>query len=145
MVDTKKLQQEELDAIENNEIETEENTVYDLEKLILDGENAKIPVEISYPTTDGKSVKVGAMLKPLTDVETNNAMRAVKKNKDTTFRIEVLKRGLYTADGKPFPAKLIKIMYSGVSAQLADKLTELSGVQVDKEQQEKLVDDLLGF
>lgn len=142
MVDTKKLQEEEIEAITNN---TEETTIYDLEKLILDGENAKIPVEISYPTKEGGTVQVGALLKPLTDIETNNAMRALKKNKNTTFRLEILRRGLYTSEGEPFPFELIKIMYSGVAAQLADKLTELSGVQVDKEQQERFVDEMMGF
>lgn len=142
MVDTKKLQKEEIEAIENN---TNSNKVYDLEKLILDGEGAKIPVEITYPTKDGGSVQVGAMLKPLTDIETNNAMRALKKNKNTTFRNEILRRGLFTEEGEPFPFELIKIMYSGVAAQLADKLTELSGVQVDKESQKEFADELMGF
>ena len=146
VVDTQKLQEEELASLqENDDANDEELTVYDLEKLILAGKDAKIPVEIEYPTKDGKTAKVGAYLKPLTDVETQNALRSAKKNKGTTFRIELLKRGLYNLDGEPFKAELIKMMYSGVIASLADKLSELSGASMDTDKQKELMDSLMGF
>ena len=144
MVDVDELRQQELENIES-----QDNTVIDeiseLEHLILGGAKAKIPIIVEYPKEDGTTEELGLKLKPLTDVEVNNALKSFKKNKNTSIRIEYLKRGLYTKDDKPFPANLIKAMHTGVIAELHDKLCEISGIHIDEQEQKRVMNDLMGF
>lgn len=143
MVDIDELQQKEIENIKGQDNAMDEE-LYDLESLILDGAEARIPVIIEYPSPSGIK-KFGAKLKPLTDVDVNNAIRSMKRNKGSSIRIEYLKRGLYTKDDKPFPSELIKQMYTGVATELYNKLCEISGIKFDKEEQKELMDDLMGF
>ena len=144
MVDVDELKQKELENIKNQD-NTSTDEVYDLESLILDGAKAKIPIIVDYPLPDGSTQELGLKLKPLTDVEVNNAMRALKNNPNTSFRIEYLKRGLYTKDDEPFPQHLLKEMHTGVVGELCIKLMDISGIKTNKEAQQEIMDKLLGF
>lgn len=147
MVDVEALKQEELESIENNsndEVNVEDE-VYDLERLIVGGAKVRIPIIIKYPLEDGGTTDLAVKLKPLTDVEVDNAVRAYRKNKNTSIRIEYLKRGLYTKDDKPFPSHLLKDMYTGVTASLYEKLCEISGVPTNEDDKRVLMDELMGF
>lgn len=140
MVDVDELQQKELENIEDND-----KKAYDLESLILDGANARIPIIIDYPTEGGGTIELALKIKPLTDVDINNAIRAFRKNKNTSIRIEYLKRGLYTKDDKPFPSHLLKEMYTGAITSLYDKLCDVSGIHVSKEDAKEFREELMGF
>lgn len=143
----KELQEEELEQLNksDDEIDLEE-----LESLILEGANARIPVLIEYPKFDKKTGETSykrytACLKPLTNTEVNNARRMFQKSNDTSFELELLKRGLFTKDDKPFPFKLIKAMNVGVINGLGEQLLEISGVKQNKQEQKRFARELMGF
>lgn len=145
MVDTKKLEEEEIASITNGAVVEGADEEVDLESLIVGGAKVRIPLIIKYPLEDGGTTDLAVKLKPLTDVEVDNAIRAYRKNKNTSIRVEYLKRGLYTKDDKPFPSNLIKDMYTGVIASLYEKLCEVSGIAQDEEDKKELIDELMGF
>lgn len=138
MVDANELKEQEIEMLK------EEGT-YDLETLIIEGQNVRIPVIFDYPLPNGKTAEVTCKLKPLTNVEVNNARRTALKNQNTTMEIEMLKIGMYTSKDKPFPRGLIKEMPTGVVVELAQKLIELSGVKIDREEQLQLAKEIMDF
>ena len=135
-----------IEELEKQELEnlTEEEELVDLESLIREGADAKIAIVFDYPRED-KVVKTTALLKPLTNSEVNNARRVASKVSDTTFEIELLKRGLYHKNGDLFNPELIGEMYAGVVAGLVEKLMEISGVKADKKEQMEFAKELMGF
>lgn len=133
-----KMREKELADLTNN------NPV-DLETLILEGANARIPVTFDYPKPNGEFVELTCCLKPLTSTEVDNARRLALKTRGTTAEIEMLKRGLYTKEGEQFPPELIPKMVSGVVDALVQKLLELSGVKIDEEEQIKFAKEIMGF
>ena len=134
MTDIKKLQEEELNSLS---VDTE---VLDLESLITDGVNAKVPVEITY-----KGKNYGAILKPLTNPEWNNATRIGLGNTKSSSELELLKRGLYTKNDKKFPAEIIEKLPAGVVMELAKELARISGISINVEDNVKLAKEMLGF
>lgn len=134
MTDIKKLQEEELNSLS---VDTE---VLDLESLITDGVNAKVPVEITY-----KGKTYGAILKPLTNPEWNNATRIGLGNTKSSSELELLKRGLYTKNDKKFPAEIIEKLPAGVVMELAKELARISGISINVEDNVKLAKEMLGF
>ena len=134
MTDIKKLQEEELNSLS---VDTE---VLDLESLITDGANAKVPVEITY-----KGKNYGAILKPLTNPEWNNATRIGLGNTKSSSELELLKRGLYTKNDKKFPAEIIEKLPAGVVMELAKELARISGISINVEDNVKLAKEMLGF
>lgn len=128
MTDVDKLKEEELRAL------SEEEEIFDLESLITDGTNAKVPITIQYYNTDlQRNVKAGAMIRPLSNLEWNNSVRLNRsQNSNTTDNIELLKKALYTIDGKPFNPKAIESMPAGVVEQLVEKVAEISGIDLEK-------------
>lgn len=145
MVDVEALQQEELESITSEATIDGLDDEIDLESLIIGGAKVKVPIIIKYPLEDGGTYDLAVKLKPLTDVEVDNAVRAYRKNKNTSIRVEYLKRGLFTKDDEPFPSHLIKDMYTGVTASLYEKLCEISGIKQTTEEKKELIDELMGF
>lgn len=134
MTDVNKLMEEELSNLSNDE------EIFDLETLITDGVNAKVPVEINY-----KGKTFGAILKPLTNPEWNNAIRLGYKNPKTTSEIELLKIGLYHKNGDKFPKDIIENLPAGVIVELAKELARISGITFNMEENVRLAKDMLGF
>ena len=124
-----------------------EEELFDLESLITDGKDAKIPIEITFPKADGTGeVKATAMIRPLTNIEVNNATRlGLNKNIDTTYELELLKTGLYTSKGEPFPDELINKIPSGVVNELAREISRVSGIQINNEENMRLAKEMMGF
>lgn len=139
MVDVNKLKEEELENLEKKE----EEVIYDLESLILDGVDSKIPIVIDFPTSTGIK-KVGALIKPLTAVEWNNAIRLANKLKDSTSEIEIVKIGLFSKDGEAFSYDLIMKMPSGVVKDIFYKIADVSGVKFS-EQEIGILEAMMGF
>ena len=129
------LKQREIESLSSEEME-----ILDLEKLITDGVNAKIPMEITY-----NNKKFGVLLRPLTNIEWNNAIQTSIQNKKTTNEVELLKLGLYKIDGNPFPKELISKLPAGISSELMKKLAEISGIQINSEENIKMAKQLMGF
>ena len=134
MTDIKKLQEEELANL------SKDTEVLDLESLITDGANAKVPVEVTYK---GKSY--GAILKPLTNPEWNNATRIGFGDSNTSSEVELLKLGLYTKNDKKFPAHVIEKLPAGVIMELSKELARISGISINLDDNMKLAKEMLGF
>lgn len=123
---------------------SEEEEIFNLESLITDGADARIPIEIDFPTKNGKK-KAAAMIRPLTNVEWNNALRIARKNFKTTNEIELLKMALYTKEGEPFPKELVEKLPNGVVMKLVQTLGEISGIEVTEENMKMAKEMLAGF
>ena len=134
MTDIEQLKEAELNSL------SVDSEVLDLESLITDGVNAKVPVEVTY-----KGKVFGAILKPLTNPEWNNALRVGYKNQSTNSEIELLKIGLYNKNGDKFPNKIIEQLPAGVVTELSKELARISGISIDMEENVKLAKDMLGF
>lgn len=141
MTDVDKLREEELRQLNDDEI-------FDLEALVTDGVDAKVPIVIKYPKTleDGtvKMVKAGAMIRPLTNVEWNNSTRLNRStNAKTTNEVELLKKALYTRNGEQMPAKVVEDLPSGVVTELVKEVAVISGIDVEENM--RLAKEMLGF
>ena len=147
MVDVSKLKEDEKLALSDEE-------VFDLEALITDGANAKIPITITYPKdgktvkaytpAEQKTVKAAAMIRPLTNVEWNNCVRLQRKPGDkTSNEVELVKKALYTKTGEPFPPQLVDKLPNGVVMELVKQISIISGVDYDE--QIRLTAQMLGF
>lgn len=129
-------------------INLDENEVLDLETLIVDGANARIPIEITVPVyKDGvmSHAKYGAVIRPLPSYEFTNAAKIGLKDDYTDVNTEIVKRGLCTKNGDDIPEDFVRKLPVGVVVKLAEKICEVSGVEQDKSNQEKLARQVMGF
>ena len=137
-VDVNEKINEELQSLEENQ------EIYDLESFILEGVSTEIPIIIDYPLPDGTTKPLGAKIRPLTSSEWNNCVReAIKFEK--SFQELIVERGLLTKNGKPFPVKLVGQMASGAVDSIFAKISEVSGVKQNKEEQLQMAKDMVGF
>ena len=141
MVDVEALRQEELESIETNV----SDDVYELESLITDGTDARIPIVISYPK-NGKMVKASALIRPVNGTEWNNVTRLII-DKDTKQNPDVVlvKMGLYTSDDKPFTDEMVDKIPAGAIIEISKKIAEVSGITIDRDTGMDLVKNLVGF
>lgn len=143
MTNVEELREKELESLSKQEHDTDEEEIFDLETLITDGEDARIPVIVKFPK-NGKTVKAAALIRPLTNVEWNNCVRIKRKpSENTTNEVEVLKKALYTKDGKQFPPKIIENMPAGVALELMNEVSRISGIDTEKNM--KMAKDMVGF
>ena len=153
MVNIDELEQMELEELNNETITDntdDEIDLNELENLILEGTDYKVPVLIEYPvfnkkTGEMKNVRYTAKLRPVTNTEVNNARRSVGKIKGTSFELELLKRALYTKNDELFKPAIIFAMKAGVVARLVETLLDISGIKLDKDEQEAYARELMGF
>lgn len=103
-----------------------------LEDLIILGDDKKIPIEISFPTEDGTSVKAKALVRQLTIRE----LEDIKVNEKEVWKtnIKILQRTLFKHDGTPYSTKEIKVLPIGVISALVEEIMKLSGVDLQKQQ-----------
>lgn len=141
MTDINELKAKELESLNNEEI-------FDIESLIVDGDNARIHVEIDFPLYKNGEViykKYGAIIKPLPSIEFTNAAQIGLKNEDTDVNTEIVKRGLCTKDGGQFPANVVEKLPAGVIIKLTEKICEISGITQNDDTQTELVKQVMGF
>lgn len=136
-----------IEELKQKEIEnlTEE---LDLENLIVDGANARIHIEIDFPVYKNGELtykQYGAIIRPLPSYEFTNATQIGLKNPSTDVNTEIVKQGLCTKEGEPFPSDLVKKLPVGVIIKLAEKICEVSGIERSEEDQSKLVKEVMGF
>lgn len=127
---------------EIKELQSEE--IMELDLLISEGVNAKIPFEFIYPNTDRK---VGVMVRPLSTKEYQSAILRSKKLK-TNFLVELLECGLYKMNGDKFPSEKIDELPAGVVTIICNELARISGVDLVENQeinQQNIIDEMLGF
>lgn len=115
---------------EKNELEhlSHEEEVFELDTLITQGVNAKIPVSFKYPNTDKT---VGVMIRPLSTEEYKLAVKKAK-NLKKNYLIELLKSSLFNTEGEPFPVEVIKELPFGVVTYLASMVNKISGMDLLK-------------
>ena len=112
-----------------------------LEQAITEGTSAFIPYEFEYPNTD---LIVEVKLKPITNSELNNAIQQ-QKISDKSLDIEILKISLFNPDETPVNEESIIKLPAGLVAELVQKIADISGLKQDKEVQDAMVKDLMGF
>ena len=124
-------------------IEKTDEKVYNLEELITEGTSVRIPITFELPTNDG-TVTVGAILKPVSSVEYNNALKAYQHN-IYMFNIALVSLGLLNNNGEEIDRELIGKMPVGVVNELATQIQDLSGIKQDENEQYQFTKDLMGF
>ena len=125
-----------------------DDDVFDLERLIVDGADARIPIEIDYPVyKDGEltTKKYGVMIRPLKSFELNNATQRGLRDDSTDMNTEIVKLGLCRKDGEPFDPDIVEKLPAGVINKLTEKICEVSGIQQDKERNAELIREMMGF
>lgn len=131
------LKQKELDEL------SQDTEVFNLESLIIEGAELQIPITFDFPTQNGLK-KASAIIRPLTTSEWENAQNYAFKNKKN-FALKVLEKGLLNADGEPLPFDLLKKMPFGVVNQIYERIADVSGIKIDKNEQYELTRELMGF
>ena len=130
----------------NLEIDTKE---LDLESLIVDGANARIPIEVEFPIyhEDGTLTYEtrGAVIKPLKSHELTNASQIGLRLDDSDVNTEIVKAGLCRKDGSAYPPGVVESFPAGVISALANKILDVSGVKPDKKAAEEYMKMIAGF
>ena len=111
--------------------------LFDLETLITEGAKANIPMEIEFP--DGK--KAAALLKPISTAD----FRKISTGNNAEVLIKCIELGLLNKEGNPLPRELIEAMPMGVTAKIAEKICEISGIEPIKTPQTSIMDNMESF
>ena len=127
MTSVSKLQEEELNALNNEGIVELEEEV-NLEELLILGEDKKIPIIISYPREDGKRIKAKALVKQLTLKELDRIQ--INRNNALRSNVMILEKALFKQDGSTFTSEELLALPIGVVNAIGNKILELSGVDI---------------
>ena len=127
MTSVSKLQEEELNALNNEGIVELEEEV-NLEELLILGEDKKIPIIISYPREDGKRIKAKALVKQLTLKELDRIQ--INRNNALRSNVMILEKALFKQDGSTFTSEELLALPIGVVNAIGNKILELSGVDL---------------
>lgn len=122
----------------------QEDEIFELDQIISEGTNAKIPFTFIYPNSDKK---VGVLVRPLSANEFGKAFMNSKRLK-TNFLLELARLGVCKMDESKFPDELLEELPAGVITKITNEINRISGVDlVDNsgEAQQQLFDDLMGF
>lgn len=112
-----------------------------LDQLITEGVDALILYKFQYPNTNNE---VGVKLRPITSAELTEAVTSFKAL-GTSVDIEILHMALYNPDNTPVDYETIKKLPAGVVSELAMKIGEISGLKRDKQEESKMVQNMMGF
>ena len=138
------LKKQEIDDILN----TENKEVLELEQLIIQGSESRIPIVIDYPVFVEDHVEykpVSAFIKPLTNNESNKAYGIGIASKTSTPNIELVKMGLYNKDMEHLKPSLVEKMPSGIIDAICKQIMDISGIKIDEDAQYNLVRKLMDF
>jgi hypothetical protein len=122
----------------------QDDEIFELDQVITEGIQAKIPYTFTYPNTNKK---VGVLIRPLSTNEYQKALLNSKRLK-TNFLIELFKLGTFKLDESEFPEKLIKDLPAGVVTRVANEINRISGVVLvegSEEVQQQMFEELMGF
>ena len=135
-----------IEDVKQKELEhlQQEEEIFELDQVITEGVNAKIPFTFTYPNT---TKKVGVMVRPLSTNEYQKAVLTSRRLK-TNFLLELAKLGVYKMDESKFPEELIMDLPAGVITRITNEINRISGVDLvdgSEEMQQQLLEDLMGF
>lgn len=122
----------------------QEDEIFELDQVITEGVNAKIPFSFIYPNT---TKKVGVLVRPLS---TNEYQKAILTSKrlNTNFLIELARLGVCKMDESKFPDEILEDLPAGVITKITNEINRISGVDLvdgSEEAQQQLLEDLMGF
>lgn len=128
-----------MDFPENEPVTLEPTTeeIFDLESLVADGVDNFIPLKFIYPN---KNKKVGVYVRPITTVEFTNASRTPRE-----VIINVVKTALYDTNKNKIPPQIIDKLPAGVTIELYKKIAEISGIPVEENPSDEMMEKLMGF
>ena len=129
--------------MEELEIKQTDEKVYDLEELITEGTQVRIPITFKLPTNDGTKT-VAAIIKPVSSTEYNNALKAYQHN-IYMFGTALVSLGLLNSNGEEIDRELIGRMPVGVVNELVQQIQDLSGIKQDEKEQYEFTKELMGF
>ena len=112
----------------------QDDELFDLETLITEGVEARVPIEIEFP--NGK--KAQAMIKPISTAE----FRTIYTRDTSNLLVNVLEAGLMNKDGEPLPRNLLEAMPIGLPAKITQQIFEISGIETDPEDADKVKEEL---
>lgn len=122
----------------------QEDEIFELDQIITEGTNAKIPFTFIYPNT---TKKVGVLVRPLSTNEYQNAILTSKRLK-TNFLLELARLGVSKMDESKFPDDILEDLPAGVITRITNEINRISGVDLvdgSEEVQQQLIDELMGF
>lgn len=111
-----------------------EEEYFDLETLITEGVDARVPIEIVFP--NGK--KAQALIRPISTGEFNT----IYKSNVSELLVNVLSHSLMNKNGDLLDKSLIEAMPVGLPAKIVEQIFEISGIENKPEDVEKLKDEL---
>lgn len=113
---------------------TETQELFDLETLITEGIDARVPIEIEFP--NGK--KAAAMIRPLNA----NEFKTIYDGDASNILISILEKSLMNKNGDALPRSLIEAMPIGLPAKIIKQIFEISGVETTEEDTNELINNL---
>lgn len=118
---------------------SQEEEYYDLETLITEGTEAKVPITIEFP--DGRKSK--ALIKPVLAED----LKIIGFNFDNPFTVmtEVLKISLLNSNGEPLSEKLIDGLPAGLPIKISQEIFKISGIETNPEDAQQMKEDLESF
>ena len=137
-----------LNENELQQITKEDTELFDLENLITDGADARIPLEVDFPIYKNGEMthkKYGVIIRPLKSSELNNATQIGLRDSNSDVNTEIVKKGLLRKDGTSYPPEIVEKLPAGVINKLTEKICEISGIQTDNENNRELIKEMMGF
>lgn len=118
---------------------SQEDEYFDLETLITEGTEAKVPIIIEFP--DGRKSK--ALIKPVLAED----LKIIGFNFDNPFTVmtEVLKISLLNSNGEPLSEKLIDGLPAGLPIKISQEIFKISGIETNPEDAQQMKEDLESF
>ena len=102
---------------------------FNLEDLLVLGDDKRIAITIEYPRGDGKTVKAKALIKQLTMKEVDNIR--IDRNDVMETNLNVLEKALFKSNGDAFTKNELEYLPIGVITAVSEKIMELSGVSTN--------------
>lgn len=112
---------------------------FDLETLITEGIDAKVPITIDFP--NGKKAK--ALIRPVLAED----LKVIGFNFDNPFAVmtEVLKISLLNSNGEPLPENLVDALPAGLPIKISTEIFKISGIETNPEDADQMKEDLESF
>lgn len=112
----------------------QEEELFDLETLITEGVDARVPILIEFP--NGKKAK--AMIRPISTGE----FQTIYTQDTSMLLANVLKAGLMNMEGEALPVNLIESMPVGLTTKITQQIFEISGIETNDEELQETVKKL---
>lgn len=112
---------------------------FDLEELITEGTEAKIPLTIEFP--NGKKAK--ALIKPILAED----LKKVNFDFDEPFDVvvEILKMCLFNSKGEQLSEKFINGLPAGLPMEIGEEIFKISGIEINPNKSGQLKENLESF